>query len=543
MNTITSSEPAINDEATDQYDLFLEAISNQFAETTKSETHLFNTDASGLFDLFLNNLPPQRKQHYTCNSCKRFFEKFGGLVTIAEDGSTKPAIWNVDSTPDFFKASIKAVYRAVASAKVTNVFVSDEQNYGVKINRCQKLGENGYWRHIAVTVPATLVFKKRALSTPDSAIAEKTQEFEMLQRALSEYPVEPVRQAHALLTGGNLYRSEKCIGVAKWLLNIHEAIVENKGKRNNVIWRAVASAPTGFAHIKSGMIGTLLDDVIAGLEFADIKRKFDDKMNPLQYQRPQAPPKAGNIAQAEKIVAELESAGALARRFAKLEDIQKLWEPRKQDQPKAEGVFGHLLTKPQPQNISQPAVTMTWEKFRKTVLPTAEKIEYQVESRTASYVGLVTAKNMEATPILQWDLEENRNPMSWYMYSQGSYPSHWNLSVGWAEVMAVTLKPSMWGDEEKFAHQGKGVVFILDKAWDTKYESGAGFFPETLKSEYHEIRATMEAYMRRDVVEGHREATACGIALFSSAANTNWNQTFRVAEKGVQKLFKLDRWD
>ncbi len=89
------------------------------------------------------------------------------------------------------------------------------------------------------------------------------------------------------------------------------------------------------------MIGTLMEDIQAGLRFAEVKAKFDAKMDPLLYQRPQAAPSAGNIAQAEKVVQALASAGALQRRFARLKDIQALWTRRVSRCPPSGGVFAH----------------------------------------------------------------------------------------------------------------------------------------------------------------------------------------------------------
>lgn len=77
--------------------------------------------------------------------------------------------------------------------------------------------------------------------------------------------------------------------------------------------------------------------------------------------RPTAAPSAGNVAQAEKVVAALRSAGALSRRFAKLEDIQTIWKWTAPATPQRAngGVFGHIKTReeveqPKP-NVQQPA--------------------------------------------------------------------------------------------------------------------------------------------------------------------------------------------
>ena len=50
---------------------------------------LFRTDATGLFDLFLENIPMEFRQKYTCSCCRRFVDEFGGLVTISKRGQTR----------------------------------------------------------------------------------------------------------------------------------------------------------------------------------------------------------------------------------------------------------------------------------------------------------------------------------------------------------------------------------------------------------------------------------------------------------------------
>ena len=73
------------------------------------------------------------------------------------------------------------------------------------------------------------------------------------------------------------------------------------------------------------MIGTLLEDLATGMDFATVSARFAAKMHPLKYLRPQAAPRAGNIADAEKIVAKLGIARSLERRFARIDEIETLW--------------------------------------------------------------------------------------------------------------------------------------------------------------------------------------------------------------------------
>lgn len=532
---------ASNDD--DRYEDFLATLRHRFASVALPGTPLFTTDAEGLFDAFLAALPADRRQHYTCRACRRFVDSFGGLVSIEPNGDAAPVMWDPLNAPPFFESSVRAMRRIVGRAKVTGVFLSSDTAWGLPFNMGAKAP--GEWWHMAVVPTAERRFKHPLLNA-GQVMAEKREDFGTLSRGLAEFPLDAVRQAHAWLTNGQLYRSEKCIGPAKWLLDLHEsrATTKNSAVREAITWRAVATAPAGFCHARSTMIGTLLEDIVAGMQFATIKRRFDEKMSPIQYQRPTAAPTAGAIAEAEKIIAALAAAGSLDRRFARLDEIDTIWRPApaKEAAPVG-GVFAHLKAKAHTAtHIEAPPVTMTWEKFARTVLPDAEAIEFYVPHENAGYSALVTAANPDAPPILQWDSADKRNPVSWYVYMNGSAPHNWNLDAGtWCAVNAVTFKPSMWRAPEAFAHQGKSVMFVLNGARDMRSASaGNALFPETLRAEFHGIRKTIEAYSRGATIAGSEDASACGIIF---GQGSTWSNQFRVTSKSVRSVYKLDRWD
>jgi hypothetical protein len=190
------------------------------------------------------------------------------------------------------------------------------------------------WTHFSVEVPHV---HSHALLSAGQVQAERKEDWRMLARGLAEFPQALVERALALLTSGTLYRSEKCIGVATWLLELHRSLaaVKTPRQRDALVWRAAATAPAGFAHVRSSMIGTLLEDLAAGLDSAAIKRRFDEKMAPSQYMRAQVAPSAGNIAQAEKVIAGLKAAGALTRRYARLADLATSCGARARPSPAA----------------------------------------------------------------------------------------------------------------------------------------------------------------------------------------------------------------
>jgi len=682
-------------EAFDEFPGLLAAVQRRFA--AHAEGPLFFTEVTGLWPLFLEHIPAGLRQNYTCNACRHFVERYGSLVTIDDKGRLQSALWG--EAPAGFDAAFKLMAEAVTAAEVCGVLVPATQVLGTPASPATAEGK--VWTHFAVTVPQV---HSHALLSASQVQAERKQDRGMLARGLAEFPLAIVEQAHALLTSGALYRSEKCIGVATWLLELHRSLAGAKPQRQRdaLVWRAAATAPAGFAHVRSSMIGTLLEDLASGMDSAAIKRRFDEKMAPSQYMRAQVAPTAGNIAQAEKVIAGLKATGALDRRFARLADLTCfLWRPRPA-QPSAQpgSVFGHLTPKARSPSskLALPQQTLTWEKFVRTVLPEAIAIEAQVPAVSDRFMALVTAASADAPPILQWDAEGQRNPLSWYYHAgidaeikrrvegaggqyegvdirasllwdnrndldlhvitparehiyfgtkrsncggwldvdmnvrgetttpvenirwargaarRGHYriyvqnyrfhePSRlatpwkveveisgeiyhftgvispgqqtgsasdmtvfefnyepgqpltqaprnavpqqqgtgqWNVRAGaWVPVTAIVASPNLWGERPLVQH-GRHTFFLLEGCRDTTAGRGRGFFTETLRSDFHAIRSTLEAFNRTAVIAGADEAEACGLGMTDQKP---WNLALRVTTANAVASYVLDRWD
>lgn len=518
-----------------EYRAYLDRIQTRFDTAMSTASVVFTTDAEGLFDTYLMNLPEAERKHCTCHACRVFIERFGGLVTIAEDGSTDSPIWHEDDAPAMYQTAARELRKRARKGKVTGVFRAEDVVWGQP--------NTGPWVHFAVKPPAHMVHR-HAILTAGQAMAEKREEYGIVSRALAEWDEKVIDAALALLETEALYRSDKVKGPVKWLRDLKTTRDAAKGdRRNNIVWRAVALAPSGFCHPRSSMAGTLLDDIASGMAFDDASRRFAAKMHPLQYQRPQAAPTAANIAQGEKVIAALGAERSLLRRFARLDEVQALWKPAAvQEQAVPAGsVFGHLKPKSGVPDvvIDAPPLTMTWDKFSRTVLPTAEAIELRMKPRD-NYCALVTAVHADAPPILQWDREDRRNPVSWYVWHGGSPPEQFSVpSNSWQPLSAIALKPSMWSGGHE--HQGNGLVFIIKNARETK-QAGAAIFPETLREELRAVRATIEAYSRSASIEGMETGDACGLML-SADGRSVWNAVVRVKSGGRLTTYNIDRWD
>lgn len=519
----------------DDYRPYLASLAAHFA--TNGDGPLFTTDVDGrdLWNVWLTALPEAEQQGHNCHACRSFVERYGNLVRLDEHGTPTSAIFG--DVEGIYTPSAAICASVVENAKVTGVHVSSDVVLGTPMTRDKKRPGHT-WHHMHASQPPGMLYRGR-VKTADQRAAELLEDHGTLCRALAEFSADTVKTALSIAEADALYRSEKIQGRLRWLADLHDV---PKKLRPNAIWRAVATAPAGFCHVKSSVVGSLLESIASGMSFEQVKRSFDLKMHPLQYQRPTAPPSEGNIAQAEAIVAKLGIEPSLLRRFARLEDILvKTWEPRPSAPENAPGgVFSHLRGKSKADAVGliAKAPVMTWEKFARDVLPTVQSLAVAVPGH-GGFHALVTAVNEDAPPIIQWDSPDARNPVTWYTYSGGSYCSQWNLINGaWATVTTVTPMPNMW--QPGFAHQGEGVVFLLEGCRDTMHV-GSSLFPELLKADLHAVRSTIEAHSRRVGMAGAKEATACGLTIRKGSAQAPLK--LRATSHGVTTDYTIDRWE
>lgn len=489
-----------------EYDTLLSAIKTRFHTIVDTGRTLFRTDAVGLWEAFLEHLPEELRQMHTCHSCRTFVKRFGGLVAIDPDGTAKSSLWPL-AVPEPYRMAMAAMTAIVKRAEVTGVFLSKETVWGTP--------ETGPWSHFHVDPPAAMVHKSRT-QTAGQTMAEKCEDFKNVRRAIGEFEPHHLAQAVTLLKTDALYRTEKVLGPAIWLQELQKAVSQqpNRRKADNLVWAAIAEAPAGFCHPRGSMIGSLLEDMEKGLSFAEVACRFEAKMHPLRYLRPQTAPSAGTIAQAETLFEQLGLAPALRRRYARLDEVVALWRPEEKKEEATGGIFGHLLPKKEEPAVHAAAraeVTMTWAKFQRTVLPEVASLEYVTPPGTGPFVALTTAVDPTAPPLYRWDREGQRNPVDFYGYNGGGLATQWSLRpMVPVKVTAIANRPEHWHGNTP--GEGQGVIFFLEGAKDAANPTLA-IWPESLRSELHGVRSVIEAFSKAGKLEGREEASACGVAL------------------------------
>lgn len=469
--------------------------------------------SGSLWDHYMAYLPADIRQQHNCFCCQSFFKNYAHLVYV-EDGVQKSLFWNEEECNSDNKVAIAKLQQLVGRSRIKNRFWLQGGVAGDYVK--------GGFDHIAAILPesATVVSGKSA----EQRIATNKEDLKNIRYAMSQLKPSVVKTAHQLLTTGKLVKSEVAIEQAAFLDSLYTL-------GHNEFIHAVSTAPAGFLHPRSSMISTLLEQIEKNWGTDAIAESWATKMDALAYQRPQAEPSEGAINRAEKLFAELDLAPSLERREAMPADLDRfaLWLHRPKQEKQVEGVFGALRKGSEPGVMQSGApVTITFSKFVKSVLPTAEAVQYMSGNL---YVGTVAA-NPDAKPILQWDDGgENRKTYSWWTAINPSFVDS-NFGIGKGEKLLGCVLGGWMNGLDSLSHHGQRAFWygMAKKA----VSSYTGLFPQYLRSELREVRAVIEAYNERNIDKPGNVATF-SVNVIGSTVN--------VTVGNVQTLYCIDRWD
>ncbi len=488
----------------------------------------------GLFDVYLDSFEdPFERQYHNCSCCRNFIERYGALVTISDTGKVKSALWNNAALPlnHNYRETLRRLNRAAVLAQIEDQFSWHTETWG--------LPEAGGFEHLWTAVDCVLP-PARTEYDANRQMAVKRESYKHLSNALKIMSGTTVQRALELLQTGVLYRSEKVLPMAEFL---NTAFVKTRGLRGEVreraIWQLVSTAPAAWCTPRASVFGALVEDLQKGMPYETVASRHAQRMNPLNYMRPEGTT-SGNIAQAEKVVAQLGLTSALRRRFAAAHELVAIW--RASNEQKVQGVFGHLHSTKSVYNLGEerPQRTfMTFAKFRRDVLPLAREIKAWVPRR-GDFCAFTTATDPSAPPILKWDSAECRNPFAWYLYDKGSFACRWNLERdSWADVVAISELPARWDKDPVWASFGNGALFVLKDCQDQHNQSLA-LFPECLRGDLHSVRATIEAYSKSKKLEALRPTVqhAAGLRF-----NDNSPIDLQVCIGDTLMYYTLDRWE
>ena len=87
-----------------------------------------------IFDVFIMKLPPEIRFMYDCNSCRKFFDTYGNLAYVNDDGDLKSVMWDESRYIGPFRYAIEACRKVVEASTIYNVFEYDPKEMKYKEN-------------------------------------------------------------------------------------------------------------------------------------------------------------------------------------------------------------------------------------------------------------------------------------------------------------------------------------------------------------------------------------------------------------------------
>jgi hypothetical protein len=471
-----------------------------YARRVNDKDPIFRVDLpkGKLFETYLNALPEQHRQQMNCSCCRGFLTRFGGLVRMSTDpatfGQLESVLWtNDDSVANpIFADAIEAMRKLVESSKINYHFLSNLEQLGVE--------EQGGFHHFAVN--NAQIFEHE-LKQPHEIIADEVQAYSNLSKFIGTTDGTVINQVTAFFQNDRRLKDlTKWVGHIEWLAEfkrIRDGLP--KDQKGPYTWLQVATQSPGRVDIKNSPIGKFIKNIIGGDSYDAATGKFLDMIKGDNFMRPKAAPKAGTIKRAETIFEKLELAPSLERRPLTHPELRgKVWEkPAPAETDEKPSLFGHLKTKeeksaaPKLPEINYGPITL--ERFMQEVLPQAESIRFDGRHGTHyNITSFVTAVHADAKPILRWDDPENRNPVSGYVYVDGSPLQLWGLEEK-PEIVAIVSDPESWNRDDATAFGKYNTVFVFAGGRDTVIRS-TPMFPETFREELHEVRSVMESFFR-----------------------------------------------
>ena len=467
-----------------------------------------------LHEIFIDNIPEYARQHYRCNACFMFINRVGALVTIDDNGTLHSVCWDVPlEEVGMFAPAFNEMKKAVESGTVRNVFSYDKHKIPAYIQKDSSdliLGfpSTGDWTHFY-----GILYTRNINLQVEISEKEFRERLNVSRENLNRWNTPAIKKALAYAGSEDLFATDKVKSQCERLLELIEKYTTTISANGRL--RLMWENSYFLYHIGGSSIGALLDDFQNdNLSDSECIDRYNSKVDPLKYRRSQAAPSEALIKQAEKLISDLGAENSLKRRFALVSDLPRLlWAPKADEDDNKEyrsGVFSKVKSKENAKDdyelVHNDGGKITLVKFMKSVAPGAKRITVMTPAR-GSYAAYTTAVDMEAPCIIKWDSKEVRNPISQYVYNNGSYRTQWNIFESEADCVGIANFPEDLLSEEL---SQSGALFILQNVYDLQNKASA-LFADNLIPELFSIRKVIESFSNATPLESVEGQKACGL--------------------------------
>lgn len=415
------------------YDPIVEAVQRQWNGRNGAVVFRVPDIGDELNDLYTANLPTQDLGPGECKTCAEFIRTYGALVYHDRKGVSHSALWNPEHAEPRYKKLFEVMRDFVLEKWQAGAINSEILPFTADYHRAGNVELNGF-HHLF------LDFGQK--SDYDSGKLRHAQEQNISFLGWFLSAVGRNRRLKALVEyvrTCNELNDDHSFVMA--LTNMTEVMANWKGKQkyelediNEYLEQSLYFA-RGNAH--------LVKDTTKQLRGGSAEIFFSDVSDPdtiaehlvTEYLRRTAPENYKKItrrfSERELRVAEekLRKDGldtVLERRWVRKDDVLPfVWSSQAKEKTKLTLLAG-LKVKGEGEEHPKEHLTkqISWTTFVEKYAPEIKEM-YLVPPSKGNYTALTTAANPEAKNIFLWD-----NPMSAWVYVEGSHPTNWGLRLG-----------------------------------------------------------------------------------------------------------------
>ena len=365
-------------------------------------------DRDSLWLTFLGSFPAgtnlrfRERSEYDCSTCRGFIKNLGNVVGI-HNGRVRTVWSGVSASDPVFSVVGAAMDEFVGTLPLSGIFRSTEAQYGTPTTRTLRDGRVEVWNHLHGRVE-----KRHHTRDVGAARGAFDAAVQVFQRGLAELTQHALDTVVDLIDDDALYRGTEHRRAVTEFRSLQNGWTQAPDGRAFIF----ANAMNPAARFRNTVIGTLVQDLSAGVDLEQAVRSFEAKVAPQNYQRPTALITPAMVRAAMKTIAELGLEESLQRRFARLSDVSVtnvLWvdndtQSRMKDglegllmQAATTGSAGARLRDAKPEEM--PVVA-----FMKDVLPGAATIDlWAAGSHEPNFVSLTTGRHPDAPRLFTWD--------------------------------------------------------------------------------------------------------------------------------------------
>ena len=397
----------------EDFKAFADQVGRRFT-ALQAGPELFVTDCTGdeLYAQYLAAFPEgtnpryRERTEHDCSNCRGFLRHFGGVPAIDPGTLDVQTVWDGSVLPFPYDVVAARLREFVATQGVRGLFRVSQPSFSVQ--KTVMAGERGFLRYDHLHGMARARFVAR---DGEQAGVHETS-VQVLRDGLERLEAGALDTVLELIKAKQLYRGDEHRRKVERFKAVQERYRALTGELQQR-FVMVTALDLDASRFKNSVIGTLVEDLSAGVDLEQAVRTFEARVAPQNYQRTSQVISPRMVEDAMKTIKALGL--NVSRRMARLEDVSVnnvLWVDTTARPLMKDGLAGILAGAVQvraPKVTGKNVAEIGVDSFLADVLPGAQSMKLLVEpALSGHFVTLPTAAEEGGRLPFKWD-----NPFAW----------------------------------------------------------------------------------------------------------------------------------